>query len=73
MLKHLKSSIAAKKLIAVLAVTMLVVAMACNGEEDPSPTLAKHTSTRSIWLPSTSTMPEAYTALRLRLLRRTPA
>ena len=35
MLKHLKSSIAARKFIAVLVVTMLVVAMACNGEEDP--------------------------------------
>ena len=38
MLKHLKSSIAARKLIAVLVVTMLMVAMACNGEEDPTAT-----------------------------------
>ncbi len=38
MLKHLKSGIAARKLIAVLAVTMLMVAMACNGEEDPTAT-----------------------------------
>ena len=38
MLKHLKSIIAARKLIAVLVVTMLMVAMACNGEEDPTAT-----------------------------------
>ena len=38
MLKHLKSSIAARKFIAVLVVTMLMVAMACNGEEDPTAT-----------------------------------
>ena len=35
MLKHLNSSIASRKLIAVLVVTMLMVAMACNGEEGP--------------------------------------
>jgi ABC-type branched-subunit amino acid transport system substrate-binding protein len=38
MLKHLNSSIASRKLIAVLVVTMLMVAMACNGEEDPTAT-----------------------------------
>ena len=38
MLKHLKSIIAARKLIAVLVVAMLMVAMACNGEEDPTAT-----------------------------------
>ena len=38
MLKHLKSSIAARKLIAVLVVAMLMIAMACNGEEAPTAT-----------------------------------
>ena len=38
MLKHLNSSIASRKLIVVLVVTMLMVAMACNGEEDPTAT-----------------------------------
>ena len=38
MLKHLKSSIVSRKLVAVLVITMLMVAMACNGEEDPTAT-----------------------------------